>query len=120
MADAAASTAFTAGIVPVEFPVESEIAAREIVAIEIAKAKLAIDAEEIVRSLFRVVADIAELRIEDRRGVLADGQVRPSPVEHDRPARAELQPRRRRDGHAHPGELRVRMIPALLQLGQKD
>src|SRR6266508_5157396 len=109
VADAGARTALAAGVVPGELAVEPEVAAREKVAIEVAEAQLAVDAEEVVRSLLRVGRVIAEAWVDDDGGILAQGQVRASPIEHDRPADAELQERGRRHRQAHSGELGVRM-----------
>jgi len=76
--------------------------------------------EDIVALSDPVGSVIAEAWVDDHGGILAQGQVRASAVEHDRPADAELQERGRRHRHAHPGELGVPMIAALFELSEKD
>ena len=120
MADPAAGPAIAARVVPVVFGVEPQVAHRKEVTVEIAQAQLGIDAGEVVGALFGVGADISEARIEDREWILARRQARVVAVEHDRAGHAELQERRRREREPHPGELRVRMVAVVLELGQED
>src|SRR5262249_25938522 len=72
VADAAARAALSARVVPVELPIEPQVTAREVIAIEIAKSKVAVDAEEVVRPFLRMLGRIvAEAWIEERLEVLA-------------------------------------------------
>src|SRR5207244_3636592 len=114
--DAAARPALPTGVVPVELPVESEIAAREEVAIDVAKANFGIEPRETVGSLLGVRADVAESRVEDRLRILAEWQDGAQTIEQHRAARTELEERGRREGQPHSGQLRVRMVPPLFEL----
>src|SRR5437899_746351 len=74
--DAAAGTALAAGIVPVEFPIEPEVTARQEVAADVTEAEIGIEPEEVVGSLLPARAGIPESRVEDRGRILARRQVR--------------------------------------------
>src|SRR5712664_2267322 len=70
-----AADALAAGVVPVELAVESQIAARQEVAIDVAEAQLRVDAGQVVSPLLRMGRVIPEARVEDRGGILAERQV---------------------------------------------
>src|SRR5439155_1529535 len=96
--DAAARPALPTGVVPIELPVEPEIAAREEVAIDVAETDIRVEPRETVGSLLGVRADVAESRVEDRLRVLLEWQVGAQAIEHHRTARTELEERGRREG----------------------
>src|SRR5262245_43535961 len=82
MSNPAARPALSARVIPVELPIETQVPTRKIVAIEIPKAEVGVNAEKVVRSLFWILTYIPELRIEDRPEVVARRQIRTAPVEH--------------------------------------
>src|SRR2546427_4195732 len=75
MANATVGPALPARIVPIEFPVEPEIAARREIPIDVAEADIGIEPREVIGTLFRARAHIAESRDEDRAWILAQGQI---------------------------------------------
>src|SRR3989475_776221 len=98
--DAAARPALPTGVVPIELPVEPEIAAREEVAIDVAETDIRVEPRETVGSLLGVRADVAESRVEDRLRVLLAWQVGAQAIEQHRTARTELEGRGRREGRS--------------------
>src|SRR5437667_7868032 len=105
MAKAAARATFAAGIVPIKLPVESEIAAGQKIAVDVAKAKVSIDSKESIGSLLWAGGVVPERSAEgkDRIGILAQWQIWSSAIEQNRAACAQLEERGWRQIEAHTG-----------------
>src|SRR5437763_6609873 len=78
VAHSTAGAAFATAIVPVELPVEPEIAAWQEVAIDVSEAKIGVEPEEGVGSLFGTGGIVSKGRVEREDGawVLAQRQIR--------------------------------------------
>src|SRR6266480_637892 len=119
VANAGARATLATRVVPIELPVEPEIAARQEVAVDVREADIRIEPREVISTLLGVRADIAETRVKHRARIFAQGQARAQAVEQSQAARPELKKRGRRERHPHPRQLRVRMVAPLLELSQE-
>src|SRR2546428_3150611 len=75
VANATAGPALPARIIPVEFPIEPQITARQEVTVDVAKAKIGIKPPGVIGSFLRGRPDVSESPAEDRCWILAQGQI---------------------------------------------